>query len=165
MCKKWLNRHNDHHWPQQRKGAVAVEFAVVAPMLLAIVVGLLELSRVYDVQNMIESAAREGARFAATDRSGMMQEGQTANQKLAGDVLNLLSSSGIPTADIQVSIRDPENPCVEFDLDNSGNGFRLFEVHVEIPYSAISYTPVSQTDDYSLSSSVTFRNGRAPSTQ
>ena len=43
-----------------RRGAVAVEFAAVAPVLLAVVVGMLELSRVYTVQNTLETAAREG---------------------------------------------------------------------------------------------------------
>ena len=56
----------------KRLGAVAVEFAVVLPFLMAIVVGLTELTRVYDVQNLLETGAREGARFAAMDRSGSM---------------------------------------------------------------------------------------------
>ena len=165
MRNKWLKHRGDNRCPMERKGAVAVEFAVVAPMLLAIVVGLIELSRVYDVQNMIETAAREGARFAPMDRSGMLQEGQTANSKLASDVLNLMASSGIPASEIDVAIRDPENPGVEFDLDDPANDFRLFEVHIEVPYSAISYTPVTQMEDYTLSASITFRNGRAPAIQ
>ena len=81
------------------------------------------------------------------------------------DVLNLMASSGIPTSEIEVTIRDPENPGAEFDLDNPANDLRLFEVHIDIPYSAISYTPVSQADDYSLSASITFRNGNAPAIQ
>src|SRR5438128_1159234 len=36
-----------------RRGAVAVEFACVAPLLLAIIVGLMQLSRVYSVQNSL----------------------------------------------------------------------------------------------------------------
>ena len=165
MHMKRLKHRQESRCRMERKGAVAVEFAVVAPMLLAIVVGLIELSRVYDVQNVIETAAREGARFAASDRSGMTEEGQTANAKLTTDVLNLLASSGIPTSEVVVTIIDPENPGVEFDLDNPANDLRLFEVHIDIPYSAISYTPVSPSDDYSLSASITFRNGNAPATQ
>ena len=148
-----------------RLGAVAVEFAVVAPMLLSIVVGLIELSRVYDAQNMLEAAAREGARFAAMDRSDMDLNGLSANQKMEQDVKNFLASSGIPSSAIQVTIRDSENPSLGFDLDDPANDLRLFEVQVDVPYSEVSYTPVDPDDDYGLSASVTFRNGRATLSQ
>ena len=165
MKKKSCQNTRDNRCHPTRKGAVAVEFAVVAPMLLAIVVGMLELNRIYDVQNVLDTAAREGARFAAMDRSGILQEGETANSKLTSDLMSLLASSGIPTAEVVISIIDPDNPGVEFDLDNPANDLRLFEVQIDLPYSAISFTPVSQTDDYMLTSSVTFRNGRAPAIQ
>ncbi len=162
MRKKNLGQLGDTCCFTQRTGAVAVEFAVVAPMLLAVVVGLIELSCIYDTQNILDTAAREGARFAASDRSGMLREGETANSKLTSDLMLLLASSGIPTYEVEISIIDPDDPCMEFDLDNPANDLRLFEVKIEVPYSAISYMPVSQTDNYMLSSSVTFRNGHAP---
>jgi len=149
----------------KRLGAVAVEFAIVAPMLLSIVVGLIELSRVYDAQNMLEAAAREGARFAAMDRSDMDLQGLTANQKMEQDVTNFLASSGIPASAIDVTIRDAEDPTLGFDLDDPANDLRLFEVQVEVSYSEVSYTPVDPDNDYGLSASVTFRNGRATLSQ
>ena len=48
---------------ENSRGAVAVEFAVMAPMLLSIVVGLMEVNRAYDAQNLMQTAAREGARL------------------------------------------------------------------------------------------------------
>ena len=92
--------HEQRRWKRcaqsaARRGAVAVEFAAIAPLLLAVIVGLIELSRVYSVQNTLETAAREGARFAALDRSGMMLGGKTANQKLIDDVKNYLAPGGI----------------------------------------------------------------------
>jgi len=148
-----------------RLGAVAVEFAVVAPMLLAIVAGLIELSRTYDVQNMLEAAAREGGRFASIDRTDLLANGQSANEKLIQDAKNLLASSGIPPENIQVRVRDAENPSLDFDLDDPANDLRLFQVQIDVPYSSVSYTPVDPLSDYSMSAAVTFRNGRAPSTQ
>jgi len=147
--------------PAKRRGAVAVEFAVVAPLLLSIVVGLSELTRVYDVQNSLETAAREGARFAAMDRTDMLQAGQTANAKLIQDVTNFLVASGIPSNAVAVSIHPAGSPGQAFDLDDPANDLQLFEVDVQIPYSAVSYAPVDAVDDYTLSASVTFRNGRA----
>ena len=141
------------------------QFAVVAPMLLAIVSGLIELSRTYDVQNMLEAAAREGGRFASIDRTDLLVNGQSANDKLIQDVKNFLVSAGIPPEDIQVRVRDAEDPSLDFDLDDPANNLRLFQVQIEVPYSSVSYTPVDPLGDYSMSASVIFRNGRAPSTQ
>ena len=144
-----------------RRGAVAVEFAAVAPLLLAVIVGLVELSRVYSVQNCLETAAREGARFAALDRSGMMLGGKTANQKLIDDVKNYLASNNINPDKVAVKVTAADNPDHDFNLDDPANDLELFQVSVEVPYSDISYTPVSDANDYSLNSALTFRNGRA----
>ncbi len=148
-----------------RRGAVAVEFAFIAPMLLAIVLGLIELTRVYDAQYLLETAAREGARFASMDRDGMLGDGQTSNSKLTADVKSFLSSAGIPQDNIQVRILDFEDPTQTFDLDDPNNDLRLFEVEIEVPFSSVSYTPVSDAHDYALIGSITFRNGRATLSQ
>ncbi len=151
--------------PFARRGAVAVEFACVAPLLLALVVGVTELTRVYEVQNVLETAAREGARFAALDREGMLQPGQTANQKLTSDVKNLLATMGLNKNDIAVSIVKASDTSQTFDLDDPANDLELFQVRVSIPYSKVSYTPVAQNDDYTLAAAITFRNGRATLSQ
>jgi Flp pilus assembly protein TadG len=45
-----------------RSGAVAVEFALTAPILFLIILGSIELSHAHMVLNTLESAAYEGAR-------------------------------------------------------------------------------------------------------
>jgi Flp pilus assembly protein TadG len=149
----------------RRRGAVAVEFAFVAPVLLAVIVGLIELTRVYDVQNTLEMACREGARFAALDRDGMLLNGQTANQKLVSDVKNFLKSAGIDPEDCTVKVVKASDPAQSFDLDDPANDMQLFQVKISVPYSDVSYTPVSESHDYSLSAAITFRNGRATLSQ
>ena len=144
-----------------RRGAVAVEFAAIAPLLLAVIVGLIELSRVYSVQNTLETAAREGARFAALDRSGMMLGGKTANQKLVDDVKNYLASNNINPEKVNVKVTKADDPETDFNLDDPANDLELFQVRVDVPYSDVSYTHVSNANDYSLTSALTFRNGRA----
>jgi len=132
---------------------------------LTTVAGLIELTRAYDVQNLLETGAREGARFAAMDRSGMLQEGQTSNQKLIQDVTNLMTSSGLQASDVQVDIRDFADPTQPFDLDDPANDLALFEVEVSVPFSAVSLTPISPDNDYTMSASITFRNGKATLSQ
>ncbi|TFD19264.1 TadE/TadG family type IV pilus assembly protein [Cryobacterium sp. TMS1-13-1] len=47
------------------RGAVAVEFALLLPVLVLLVFGIFEFGRVYNAQISITNAAREGARYMA----------------------------------------------------------------------------------------------------
>jgi hypothetical protein len=144
-----------------RRGAVAVEFAVVAPILVAVMFGLIELGRAFEMQNLLEVAAREGARFASMDRDGMLDPGESATDKLIEDVKNFLASNDVPKDDITVEVKDFEDPDQDFDLDDPANDLKLFEVCISVDWSDVSLTPVSTGGDHTLTASVVFRNGRA----
>jgi Flp pilus assembly protein TadG len=49
----------------EQQGAVAVEMAILLPLLLLILIGIIEFGRVFNVQISLNQAAREGARHAA----------------------------------------------------------------------------------------------------
>lgn len=51
------------------RGAAAIEFALVLPVLLLLVIGLIEFSRLYNIQISLSNAAREGARSMAIHNS------------------------------------------------------------------------------------------------
>ena len=51
------------------RGAVMVEFAIVVPVLLLILLGIIEFGRAYNAQVSIQAAAREGARELALRHS------------------------------------------------------------------------------------------------
>src|SRR3954470_1339158 len=51
-------------WGSDR-GAAAVEFALVFPILVLILIGIVEFGSVFNTQLMLTSAAREGARTMA----------------------------------------------------------------------------------------------------
>lgn len=159
------NNHSLRRETGFRRAAVAVEFAFVAPILVATALSLVELTKAYDAQNLIETAAREGARFASMDREGILAPGQSTNSKVIQDVKNFLSSSGIDPEDITVSVIDYENPSSTFDLDDPDNDLKLFNVEISIPYSSVSFSPVSANQDFSMTASITFRNGRATLSQ
>jgi Flp pilus assembly protein TadG len=144
-----------------RRGAVAVEFAIVAPVLLAVTLGMMELTKMIEAQTVLEIAAREGARFACMDHEGMLGAGQTANTKLIDDVKNYLASNGYPRDQIQVEVVDHENPGVAFNLADPANNLRLFDVNVKVDYSDVRYANINLQADYVLNGSVTFRNGMA----
>jgi hypothetical protein len=145
----------------ERRGVVAVEFAIVAPILVAVLFGLIELGRAFETQNLLEVAAREGARFASMDRDGMLAPGESANDKMIEDVKTFLASNGIEKDNITVEVKDFENPDQDFDLDDPTNDLKLFEVRISVDWSDASLMPVAAGEDYALTASVVFRNGRA----
>ena len=51
--------------PSDDRGAAAVEFALIVPLLLLLVLGIAEFGRAYNIQTTISGAAREGARAMA----------------------------------------------------------------------------------------------------
>ena len=59
--KKTCKESTDH----KSRGAVAVEFALVAPLLLALVTGIVEFAHAYNAQISVTQAAREAAREMA----------------------------------------------------------------------------------------------------
>ena len=58
-----------------RRGQAAVELAVLLPIILLLVVGLIEMARGWRTHNVITDAAREGARTAAVYNLSMTQAG------------------------------------------------------------------------------------------
>lgn len=71
-------------WNSQR-GAAAVEFALVLPMLLAILLGIIECGRAYNVQISLTHAARETARTMAIENvwGDAVSRGRTAAPSVA----------------------------------------------------------------------------------
>jgi Flp pilus assembly protein TadG len=75
------------HYSQTRKGVAAVEVAVISTFLLVpLMIGIWEVGRMVQVQQIVSNSAREGARMAA--------QGYTLNS--SGTVTQVMVSSGSP---------------------------------------------------------------------
>jgi Flp pilus assembly protein TadG len=71
---------------QRRRGDAIVEFALLAPMLVMILFGSVELGRVVDAWLVVHNAAREGARAGAAAYLG--QDPATLAQSAATSYLS-----------------------------------------------------------------------------
>lgn len=54
---------------QSHRGSALAEFAITIPILLAVLLGIFEFARAWNVQQVITNAAREGARVAVVGAS------------------------------------------------------------------------------------------------
>ncbi len=64
-----LNSRCTRNCSRDRRGAAAVEFAFVAPLLMMLLFGATELGRAMYIQNSVTAAARVGAREATLPSS------------------------------------------------------------------------------------------------
>jgi len=89
------------------RGAAAVEFALLLPVLLLLVFGIIDLGRALNAQITLTQAAREGARLAALSEANVVSRTQTAATGLSGVTVTVTacpSGSGAASdATVQVS--------------------------------------------------------------
>jgi len=83
---------------KKRKGSAMVEMALVLPLLILLLVGIVEFSRVLMVKQVITNAAREGARAASIrlDDAGAISTAFNTSR-------NYLSASGVDVKSAQVN--------------------------------------------------------------
>ena len=86
--------------PKNEKGQSLVEFALVVPLLLLLVVGIFEFGRAWMTRNVMTGAAREAARIAAVEAPGGGWNGLAAETR--GNLI--LANAAIATT---VSVVNP----------------------------------------------------------
>lgn len=102
-------------------GQALVEVAIALPILLALLVGIFEFARAYNVQQVITNAAREGAR-----------EGVVSGEAAAKPIVDLrLADGNIGGATVTVT-------CVPAACTNGD----ALTVQVSVPYTFLFIGPV-----------------------
>ena len=89
------------------RGATAVEFALLLPVLLLVVFGIIDFGRALNAQITLTQAAREGARLAALNQPDVVNRTQTAATGLSPVTVTVVSScpaTASATADAVVSV-------------------------------------------------------------
>jgi Flp pilus assembly protein TadG len=111
-----------------RRGATAVEMAVIAPVFLALVLGIIEASRVGMVLQELTTASREGCRVAVLN--GMTQT------DVQNRINTVLTGSGISVGTV--------NPtCPSPNVWTTAPGGTPITVSLSVPYSQVSWLKVS----------------------
>ena len=130
-----------------RHGAVMVEMALVLPLFLMLVLGIIEFGRAMMIANLVTNAAREGARMAVLDGS--------TNTEVNNAVESFLQSAigqGVSTSDIDVTITvtaAPGNPNPANNVANASSR-DLINVRVQLPFNKVALIPGDYLDGKQL---------------
>lgn len=103
---------------RRERAAAIVEFAVVLPLLLTILFGIIEYGWVFMVRQTLQSAAREGCRLA------VLQTVTEPYTDVTNRVNDVMAPTGLTTYDIAMTHSTAESP--------------LETVTVSIPYTDVS---------------------------
>lgn len=146
-----------------RRGTATVEFAMVAPLFLTLVLGIAEMSRALNASQILTAALREGGRLAAMDLDGMVASGSTSEAKVISDIRNMITASGLDGSKFTITIKHAEGTKAgqDFDFDDSANYLQYFKIAAEVKYSDVSFMPASVMTNQKLRGSIVLRMGRS----
>ncbi|MFG0331883.1 MAG: TadE family protein [Maioricimonas sp. JB049] len=148
---------------QSRSGAATVEFALVAPLFLTLVLGTVEMGTAINAAQTLNASIREGGRLATMNYEANLAPGQTPNQKVTQDIRNFLTASGIPGDKVTITIVHVEGARAgsTFDLSDPENYLELFRITATVPYSDVSTFPMNYMSGQLLKASLVFRMARS----
>lgn len=145
-----------------RQGVAAVEFALVLPLFMVLILGIAEFGRALNVSTNLTAAIREGGRLASMHHNGVIPDGVSASQKVLQDIRNVIMANGINADQIELSLTHGPGPRegMPFDLSDSDNYLEYFQIRATVPYSAVSLFPLRHLNAAQLNSTIVFRLGR-----
>ncbi len=146
----------------RRSGAALVEFALIAPVFLTLVLGSIEMGNALDTSNLMLSGLREGGRLATMDWKDTLPNGMTANQKVIADITNFYKAAGLPVDEMTITITAAEgsNAGNTFDLSDPDNSLQTFKLQSEVLYSNVNSSTLTYMGGQTLKASLVFRAGR-----
>ncbi|MGH7173501.1 MAG: TadE/TadG family type IV pilus assembly protein [Gemmataceae bacterium] len=137
---------------EPRRAVAAVEFAFLAPLLLILLFGLWQVGHIIEVVQLMDNAAREGARLASQAEiinqigSYTLVHANSGLPNVQDTVREYLVAAGVVQAsqvnDVQVAFKFLTGDTTRTDpyLGQQGD---LFTVTVTLPVQDINWTPFS----------------------
>jgi Flp pilus assembly protein TadG len=130
----------------ERRASASVELALLAPVLLLLLLGIWEIGRLVQMQQIVDNAAREGARQAA--------RGDLTSAQVQTAVIQYLQDAGINTNGVTFTYMDNSaSPAVQrtspIDLNNpsidiiDANPSDQIHVAVNVPYKNVRWLAIN----------------------
>ena len=144
-----------HRRLQPRCAVAAVELAVIIAFVAILLVGLLEVGRMVQVEQILCNAAREGARKAST--------GFNSYSDVQATVANYLTNAGITNqTGLTVTVYDvtQSNSGPNFDPSTASYLDQL-QVNVTLPYSNVQLAPLPIAPNTAISAKAVWYSNQA----
>lgn len=101
--KKGVDKKGEHRKPHRgimrmlanHRGAMAVEFAIVAPIFLIMVLGIIEVGRAFWIKSTLQYAVEEAGRYVMVNTSATTSQVQTYAQGYLPSSLSAASVSAL----------------------------------------------------------------------
>jgi Flp pilus assembly protein TadG len=130
---------------KKRRGASAVEMAMVLPIFLLVIFGMVEFGRAFMAEHLIANGARMGARRSVVEGSTNAECEQIVKDFCA-------DSLGISSDKVTVSIEDDEKTAVDLASATTGD---MCTISVSVAFDQISFLPGSFLGGAQISGSCT----------
>ena len=132
-------------WLEDEEGQALVEFALITPFLLMMLIGIIEFGRAWNLHQVVTDAAREGA------RKGAVYDPSVTENDVRNVVLQRLGQTGIPPAAVTITLANV-----------LGGSDTPLNVRVSVPYRFVFFGPLVGWTlgqrDIELVASTTMRN-------
>ena len=126
-----------------QRGQTLAEFAMIAPIVVILIFGFIDVSRVYQAWVTIQGAAREGARYAVTGRDDCTiatEDRLACIQHLAAQRAEALTNSA---ADLTVTVRSWDYPAYADPATENSPGLQCDAIEVQVDYDFTPSTPLA----------------------
>lgn len=127
-----------HQHADRRRGAAMVEMAVVLPVFLMVVMGIIEFGRGMMISNLVTNAAREAARAAVLDGSTNAAVTSAARTFLRSAISSNLTDTDIP---VTITITPATGNTDPGNVLANCNSRDLISVQVSIPFNKVALIP------------------------
>jgi Flp pilus assembly protein TadG len=134
-----------------RSGAAVVEFAIVAPLLFSLILGIIEFGRAFMIAEVVINASREGARYAVSQNAGDVEDVKRYTREY-------LNAAGVGDKSKVYPTPDPAIPTLSVGTGTArpptdlGDGISLvnnssypkgtpIQVYVEVDFSKVTWLP------------------------
>lgn len=139
------------------RGAALVEFAVLAPLLILLLLGIVEFGYLFGQFNEVRHAAREGARYAAVS-SPDLDGGGVGNSDVVKAVCEAVNLPG-STITVTAGIFGATIPSTTTTITGTGDKFEYGIITVTATTKSLTGAPLISDfiQGINLSNSATFR--------
>ena len=120
-----------------RAGTAAVELALVMPLIVTVLLGILEMGRTVQVMQVLDNAAREGARQASTSTATLAQIKTNVQSYIQNAEPSITDFTGYDLQYANITSPTVTDPTAANQLDR-------FTMTVVLPFDNIRWTWTGQ---------------------